>query len=91
MTLLCSFKLYLVPPSIEASERMLTVTEGGVANLSCTAAGVPVPKISWIHDGRTMLTSGGRYDISDSGTLFIDGVQVRPMSSICVCVGPREI
>ena len=56
---------------------MMTVTEGETAELPCIANGSPPPKITWIQEGRTMLVSGGRYDILDSGTLAINEVQAR--------------
>ena len=39
-------------------------------------SGQPTPTITWIHNGRTALTSGGRFQIVDSGTLIISHVQV---------------
>ena len=68
--------LLIVPPVIEESERVLTVTEGESARLPCVAIGFPPPLISWIQDGRSMILNGGRYAIHESGTLLISGVKV---------------
>ena len=66
-----------VPPSIESTRRrIVTVTEGGIASLPCNSQGYPPPKISWIHDGRTMIHNGEKHQIQQSGTLTIANVQV---------------
>jgi len=65
-----------VPPTIEDSERIHVVNESDEVSLPCVASGLPAPSITWIQDGRTLLTSGGRFEIDDSGTLFISDVQV---------------
>ena len=69
--------LFQVPPSIESTRRrIVTVTEGGIASLPCNSQGYPPPKISWIHDGRTMIHNGEKHQIQQSGTLTIANVQV---------------
>lgn len=56
------------------------MTEGEEARLPCIAVGFPPPVISWIQDGRSMLTTGGRYLIHESGTLIINAIQVRMLA-----------
>ncbi len=66
-----------VPPSIESSrQRAITVNEGDIASLPCNSQGYPPPKISWIHDGRTMIHDDDQHQIQQSGTLTIANVQV---------------
>ena len=51
--LLTSAPFFSVPPVFPSREpRILTVTEGHPARLSCDCRGVPFPKISWKKDGR---------------------------------------
>lgn len=51
--LLTSAPFFSVPPVFPSWEpRILTVTEGHPARLSCDCRGVPFPKISWKKDGR---------------------------------------
>ena len=73
-----------VPPSIEMSDREITVNEHDQAELPCVAAGFPAPRISWIKDGRLSLDSGvdTRYQQQQTGSLTINSVQV----CVCVCV-----
>lgn len=71
------FSPVLVPPSIEETERVLTVTQNQVAELPCHSAGFPLPKISWIREGRSHLETRGKYEIKPSGSLVITGVQVQ--------------
>ncbi len=67
-----------MPPSIASnSERVITVDEGDIASLPCESQGYPPPKISWIHDGRTMIHDDDRHQIQQSGTLTVANVQVR--------------
>jgi len=70
--------VYLVPPSIELSDRLIVVTERHTAQLPCVAEGFPQPTISWIKDGRMSLDSAvdSRYDLLSSGGLRISHVQV---------------
>ena len=64
------------PPSIEDTTDLLTVVTDGEARLPCKAIGFPEPKIEWIQAGRSMLQSGGRYEIDEEGTLIITDVLV---------------
>lgn len=66
----------LVPPTIETADRVLTVNMSDEVTLPCVASGFPEPKISWLYDGRTLLKSGGRFEIEDTGPLIISDVQV---------------
>ena len=71
----------VVPPTIEDSETTIVVNESDSAWLPCVASGRPAPNITWIYDGKTVLTSGGRFEIVDSGTLIISNVQVQHLFS----------
>ncbi len=55
---------------------MVTVSQGEDATLPCASSGFPPPHISWIHDGRTVIRNGERYEIQSSGTLVIKAVDV---------------
>lgn len=78
-----------MPPLIEDTERQVVVHEGDVAVLQCRAHGSPPPRISWIHNGRIPIQTGGRYEILESGALRISDIQVRAPTSkpdaTCIC------
>jgi hypothetical protein len=66
----------VVPPTIEDVERQLTVNESTEVVLPCMATGIPMPKVTWTHEGRTTIVSGGRFEIEENGKLFISNAQV---------------
>jgi Immunoglobulin domain len=74
--LLINVAAYSVPPTIEDAERILTVNESNEVVLPCVATGIPPPKITWTHEGRSSIVSGGRFEIEETGKLFISHVQV---------------
>ena len=58
-------------------ERIHVVNDSDTASLRCDASGLPAPAVTWIQDGKKLLTSAGRFHIRHSGTLVISNVQVR--------------
>jgi len=68
--------MFLVPPTIEDVDRVLTVNESNEVILPCAASGYPPPKVTWVHE-RTAITSGGRYESEEDGKLYISDVQVQ--------------
>ena len=76
--------IFTVPPSIGETERALTVNQNEVAELPCHSEGFPPPKISWIREGRSHLETRGKYEIRQSGSLVITGVQVIVISGFKV-------
>ncbi|XP_012876738.1 PREDICTED: hemicentin-2 [Dipodomys ordii] len=61
----------LVPPSLEEEDVQaeVTVMEGRTAQLTCTATGRPLPKITWFKDGRP-LAGGDAHLFSPDGALL---------------------
>ena len=55
---------------------------GGEAELHCKASGFPPPKVEWIQDGRSMIHSGGRYEIEEDGRLIITDVKASNLSGL---------
>ncbi|KAF4016760.1 hypothetical protein G4228_008189 [Cervus hanglu yarkandensis] len=68
-----------VPPVFPSREpRILTVTEGHPARLSCDCRGVPFPKISWKKDGQPLPREGASLgQVSTVGQLLYLG-QAQP-------------
>ena len=54
----------------------MVVTEGATAVLQCRASGSPAPHITWVHNGRIPVPTGGRYEVLDNGALRIRDIQV---------------
>ena len=48
------FILFLVPPSLITKPSNQTIIENKILTFQCTAIGNPVPKITWIKDGKTV-------------------------------------
>lgn len=53
-----------VPPSIKDAIRTLTVVQGSSTSFECQSEGKPLPKISWIKDGRKVILNDEHYKIS---------------------------
>ncbi|XP_043941249.1 hemicentin-1 [Protopterus annectens] len=66
----------LVPPSIADETTDLLVTKLSPAVVTCTAAGVPKPTISWMKDGRQLLPKGEDYIIQPTGAIEINEAQL---------------
>lgn len=69
--------LISVPPSIVHERRLLTMHVGETADITCSAIGIPDPKITWMKDGRTIQPSDSKYEITQLGTLVIHDLEVR--------------
>ena len=54
----------------------MTVNDSNEVVLPCVATGIPPPKITWTHEGRSAVVSGGRFEIEENGKLFISNAQV---------------
>lgn len=71
-----------VPPSIRRSEPELSVVENTQVLLSCAAAGVPQPILSWEKEGTALTDTAGGFAILSSGELVLENAQV---SESCHC------
>jgi hypothetical protein len=60
------------PPIITLGPTNQTLPVKSMAVLPCSAIGSPLPVITWYRDGAPVLP-GSRINISDSGTLQING------------------
>ena len=64
-----SFLCLTVAPDIAAREPNVTVIEGTMATLMCSATGDPVPVQTWSRNGNE-LRLGGQYQISGNGSML---------------------
>ena len=79
-----------VVPDIAALEPNVTVIEGSMATLTCSATGDPVPFQSWSWNGN-VLTSGGRYQISGNGSvLTVEQVTEAQDEGVFTCHASNE-
>nr|DBA18217.1 TPA: hypothetical protein GDO54_016492 [Pyxicephalus adspersus] len=65
-----------VPPSIKEGPNLVTTFVNKPANLECTAAGVPSPRISWRKNGAILHENNERYTVLESGTLHFSSADV---------------
>ncbi|XP_043555476.1 hemicentin-1 [Chiloscyllium plagiosum] len=65
-----------VPPSIADEATDLLVTKLSPAVITCTASGVPAPKIHWTKDGVKLPRQGEGYLILSTGTIDISTAQL---------------
>ncbi|XP_074654070.1 hemicentin-1-like [Tubulanus polymorphus] len=64
-----------VPPHIEETQRIFTITQGDQAVLPCKAQGVPNPKMAWYRKGLEIRLDDPRYELIEDGSLQLDDVQ----------------
>ena len=48
--------------------------EGSTANLFCTTAGSPAPKVTWQKDGKKLVITDRHFLLTESQRLFIVGL-----------------
>lgn len=65
------------PPIIRQGPANQTLGVDGVALLKCQAAGDPIPTISWLKDGLSLLGKEPRMSLQEMGSLQIRGLRVR--------------
>ncbi|XP_069798458.1 hemicentin-1 [Narcine bancroftii] len=65
-----------VPPSVADEATDLLVTRLAPAVITCTASGVPEPRIHWIKDGARLPAQGEGYFILSTGTIEISAAQL---------------
>ncbi|XP_078265882.1 roundabout homolog 2 [Rhinoraja longicauda] len=73
------------PPIIRQGPANQTLGVDGTALLKCQAMGEPVPTVSWLKDGASMLGKDPRLSLQEHGSLQIRGLQVTD-SGIYTCV-----
>lgn len=64
------------PPVIVQGPMNQTLPFKSVATLTCRAVGSPLPVISWYKDGVPVLSVKDKINISDTGTLTIQGLKL---------------
>lgn len=62
-----------LPPEIEEAPGKEATVDNLDITLNCRVFGAPKPKIKWIRNGQEL--TGGRFEIQESGSLVIKGVQ----------------
>ncbi|XP_026137515.1 LOW QUALITY PROTEIN: roundabout homolog 2-like [Carassius auratus] len=73
------------PPIIRQGPANQTLGVDSVALLRCHASGEPVPTISWLKDGVSLLGKDPRMSLQDLGSLQIKGLRISD-SGIYTCV-----
>ncbi|KAA0701789.1 Roundabout -like protein 2 [Triplophysa tibetana] len=73
------------PPIIRQGPANQTLGVDSVALLKCHASGEPVPTISWLKDGVSLLGKDPRMSLQDLGSLQIKGLRLSD-SGIYTCV-----
>ncbi|XP_057206389.1 roundabout homolog 2 isoform X8 [Triplophysa rosa] len=73
------------PPIIRQGPANQTLGVDSVALLKCHASGEPVPTISWLKDGVSLLGKDPRMSLQDAGSLQIKGLRLSD-SGIYTCV-----
>uniref|UniRef100_A0A8C1MAH9 Roundabout, axon guidance receptor, homolog 2 (Drosophila) n=1 Tax=Cyprinus carpio TaxID=7962 RepID=A0A8C1MAH9_CYPCA len=73
------------PPIIQQGPANQTLGIDSVALLRCHASGEPVPTISWLKDGVSLLGKDPRMSLQDLGSLQIKGLRLSD-SGIYTCV-----
>lgn len=74
------FRLVLTdrpPPIIRQGPANQTLGVDSVALLKCQASGEPVPTISWLKDGVSLLGKDPRVSLQEPGSLQIKNIRVR--------------
>lgn len=71
------------PPIIRQGPANQTLGVDSVALLRCHASGEPVPTISWLKDGVSLLGKDPRMSLQDLGSLQIKGLRVSLNTSVC--------
>lgn len=64
------------PPIIKQGPANQTLAVDTVALLKCQASGEPVPTISWLKDGVSLLGKDSRMSLQELGSLQIKNVRV---------------
>lgn len=65
------------PPIIRQGPANQTLGVDSVALLKCQASGEPVPTISWLKDGVSLLGKDPRMSLQELGSLQIKNIRVR--------------
>jgi hypothetical protein len=65
------------PPIIRQGPSNQTLGVDSVALLKCQASGDPIPSISWLKDGVSLLGKDPRMSLQELGSLQIRSVKVR--------------
>uniref|UniRef100_A0A1A8ARW3 Roundabout, axon guidance receptor, homolog 2 n=1 Tax=Nothobranchius furzeri TaxID=105023 RepID=A0A1A8ARW3_NOTFU len=73
------------PPIIRQGPSNQTLGADGVALLKCQAAGDPIPSVSWLKDGVSLLGKDSRMSLQELGSLQIKNIKLSD-SGIYTCV-----
>uniref|UniRef100_A0A1A7WJG9 Roundabout, axon guidance receptor, homolog 2 n=2 Tax=Iconisemion striatum TaxID=60296 RepID=A0A1A7WJG9_9TELE len=73
------------PPIIRQGPSNQTLGVDGVALLKCQAAGDPIPSVSWLKDGVSLLGKDSRMSLQELGSLQIKNIKLSD-SGIYTCV-----
>lgn len=75
---MCSFVVLTdrPPPIIRQGPANQTLAVDSLALLKCQALGDPIPTISWLKDGLSLLGKDSRMSLQDRGSLQIKNIRV---------------
>lgn len=65
------------PPIIRQGPSNQTLAVDSVALLKCQASGDPIPSISWLKDGVSLLGKDPRMSLQELGSLQIKSIKVK--------------
>lgn len=70
------------PPIIRQGPSNQTLGVDSVALLKCQASGDPIPSISWLKDGVSLLGKDPRMSLQELGSLQIRNIKVKGRSGV---------
>lgn len=73
------------PPIIRQGPSNQTLGVDSVAMLKCQASGDPIPSISWLKDGVSLLGKDPRMSLQELGSLQIKNVKVKDFHLSYLC------
>lgn len=80
--LVCAVLTDRPPPIIRQGPSNQTLGVDSVALLKCQASGDPIPSISWLKDGLSLLGKDPRMSLQELGSLQIRNIKVKGRSHV---------
>ncbi|XP_035707340.1 protein sidekick isoform X3 [Folsomia candida] len=66
-----------------------TVLEGNDITLFCEVGGAPMPNVTWYHNEKEEIVSGGRFQILETGSLLVASVN-QDVAGLWTCIRSNE-